>query len=388
MPGLLTPNMQAWYSRYIAPYRVAGIAEIKNGFEADSATEGGAKGIYFENRRDFALQKSVNDGIAQAAAFVDKHREEVERRERDYVAFTTLRCQLNREPIRTRTWLYVLCLFGIVLLEAFINFESFLKVPYITSPFLATGATLAVGFGVGLAAHFHGIVFRQWGFLFSPQEAAELGHENRRKDAIRRLAIGAVLLGVALLMVGGSRYYYLRDYIVQSRILGIAPPSMFGGIIFMILGNVIAYFVGVLVSYAMHDPHPIYAERDRELRKSNLRMDELKRMREQAQKTLRQGTDNELKAASNQGATARGGRYSELRDHADLIVNKDQQVVGALIAYRNALLSAMGSRHAGKHFRYPDGAYTMLLPTTTELALSGEDYAGMPITLGFNIGEN
>jgi len=387
-PGLLTQNMAAWFSKNVAALRVAAIAEMKNAFEADSKAQGGSEGVYLENRRDFAFQKSVNAAIEQAAAFADKHREEIEERERTLQSYTTLRNRMNREPVRTKTWLYILCLLGIVLLEAFINFESFMKVPYITSPFLATGATTAVGLAVAFAAHFHGVVFGQWAFHFSPHEAAEAGHENRRNDAIRRLVIGSVLLSVALLMVGGSRYYYLRDYIVQSTILGIAPPSMFGGIIFMLLGNIVAYLVGVLVAYKMHDPHPIFAEQDRKLKKANIRVEALKVARGKAQDLLRQGVSAELKAATNQDAAARGARYGELRDWADKIVNKDQEVIGALIGYRNALLGKLGPRAAERIFRYPDGSHPLLLPMSADQFLTGDEYAAMQITLGFNIGES
>lgn len=261
-PGLLTQGMAAWFGKNIAAARVAAISEMKNAFEADSRETGAAAGIYLENVCDAARQKTVNASIDKAAAFSDKHRNEVIDHDHTAESYKSLRSKMGREPIRTKKWLYVLALLGIVLLEAFINFESFLKVPYITSPFLATGATMAVGLGVGFSAHFHGVVFRQWAFLFRPQESAETAVENRRNDALRRLAIGTVLLSIALLMVGGARYYYLREYILEASILGVAAPSLFGGIVFMLLGNVVAYIVGLLVAYAMHDPNPIFAEQD------------------------------------------------------------------------------------------------------------------------------
>lgn len=387
-PGLLTQNMAAWYSRYIASQRVAAIAEVKNAFETDAKLDGGSEGVYLENRRDLALQKTVNAAIAQAAAFADKNREVIEQREQTLTAYNLLNKRLGREPVRTKVWLYVLCLLGIVLLEAFINFESFLKVPYITSPFLATGATMAVGLAVAFAAHFHGMVFRQWHFLFSPQEAAETGGEARRNDAIRRLTIGSILLFVALSMVSGSRYYYLRDYIVQSSILGIAPPSMFGGITFMVLGNIVAYVVGLLVAYAMHDPHPIYAELDKKQKLLSTRVEELKKSRSQAQNILQQGANAEIKAFSNQDQASRGINYNELRQQADFINNKDQEVIGVLIGYRNALISAMGSRVERPIFRYTDGAHSLLLPLDGDQFLTGDQYSSIQISLGFNIGDN
>ncbi|WP_140419356.1 hypothetical protein [Sphingobium sp. Z007] len=384
-PGLLTQGMAAWFGKNIAASRVAAISEMKNAFEADSRDTGAAAGIYLENVRDAARQKTINASIDKATAFSDKHKTEVIDQDQTLESYKNLRAKMGREPVRTRKWLYVMALLLIVLLEAFINFESFMKVPYITSPFLATGATMAVGLGVGFSAHFHGVVFRQWSFHFRPQESAEMAVENRRNDALRRLAIGTVLLSIALLMVGGARYYYLRQYIVEASILGVAAPSLFGGIVFMLLGNVVAYIVGLLVAYTMHDPNPIFAEQDQKLRKMSKRMEELKKERGLVQQDLAHGLSADVKAAVNQDATARGPRHGELREWANQIVNKDQEIVGVLIEYRHALLQAMGPRSKARIFRYPGGSHEMLLPIADHAMLTGDEYASLQIALGYDI---
>ncbi|NNM75795.1 hypothetical protein HJG53_02595 [Sphingomonas sp. ID1715] len=385
-PAGLTPAMQAWYARFVATARLAAIAEVRSAFQSDAG--GAAKGVYLEAERDMAMRRQVLAAIDQAARFADAHGELLNNHERIVAEFETKRAQLNRQPTRFPTWGYVLLLIGIVMLEAAINFESFLRVPYITSPFLATGATLAVGLAIGFASHFHGVVFRQMHYLFSPQEAAEVGHEERRKDAIRRLIFGTLLLAVALLMVGGARFYYLRDYIVQARILGVSPPSMFGGIIFMLLGNVVAYCVGALVAYLTHDSHPRYAELDRELRTSTKKVEELKRQRSKALRALREGADNKVQGQVNQDALTRGPRYNELREAAARIVTKDQEVIGALMTYRNALLGAMNGAAGQARFRYPDGSYEALLPMSGDIYLTADEYAAKELSLGFTTGEN
>lgn len=385
-PAALTPAMQAWYARNVATPRLAAIGEIRNGFQTDS--EGAAKGVYFEAERDMAMRRGVLAAIDQASRFSDAHKAFLEKHEQLKTAFETRCAQLNRQPVRFPGWAYVSLLIGVVLLEAAINFESFLRVPYITSPFLATGATLAVGLAIGFASHFHGVVFRQMDYLFSPQEAAEVGHAERRKDAIRRLVFGALLFAIALLMVGGARFYYLRDYIVQAQILGVSPPSMFGGIIFMLLGNVVAYAVGTLVAYLTHDPHPLYAELDREFRGSIKKVEALKRQRAKSLLALRQGADNKVQGQVNQHALTRGPRYADLREAADQIVTKDQQVIGALLSHRNALVRAMDSTSEHARFRYPDGSYEMLLPIVSDIYLTADEYIAKPLTLGFTTGES
>lgn len=384
-PGLLTQTMAAWFARYVAQPRSKAIQEMKAAFESDSRSEGGAAGVYLENKRDTSYQKSIDGAIERSRAFISANSQKVLAHEEVAESFRQMQVRMGREPVRMKKWLYVLCLLGVVLLEAFINFESFLKVPYITSPFLAFGATMAVGLGVGIAAHVHGIVFRQWTYRFTAQEAAEGGLRSRRREGVQYFAIGTFALLLALAMVGGARYYYLRDYILQSAILGIAAPSMFGGVIFMLLGNVVAYVIGGIVSFNMHDPNPLFAELDQKLRKSTAAIDALKKERRAVQQDLEDGLHAEMKSSANQETTARGPRYDELRVWADQIVNKDQQVLGLLIEYRDALLRELGPRGRSRIFKYPDGAYKELLPTNLDLVLSGDEFASLPLSLGYDI---
>ena len=392
-PAALTPTMAAWFSRFVAGPRSAAIGDLEQAFQRDSQASNGGHGCFLEYRRDTARKKFVVRSVEDSARFIDQNGATIRDNHHREQSYTLLKNRLNREPVRRPAWLYILILMLIVMLEAFINFESFLKVPYITSPFLATGATMAVGLGVGFSAHFHGIVLRQWSFLSSPQEAADQSHEERKRDAVRRLLLGAVLLGVALTMVGGSRYYYLRDYIALAQTLGTEPPSMIGGISFMLLGNLVAYFVGCLVSYMMHDPHPIYAEQDRELRRSAKKVDRIKMLRLQQQKVLRDGLETELKEISNQEQRTRGPNYTSLRELAGQVIAKDQEVIGALLRARADLLQLMRDPPQGLPpaperiaFSFPDGNHEMALPGQIDLPLTIDGYAALPLSLGFDTG--
>lgn len=386
-PALLTPMMASWYMERVGGLRVGAIADLHNGFQHDTTADGGAKSVYLEVQRDAVRSKGIREAIEETDRFLQRHKDLIDRHDRARAEFHTLKARMGREPVRPRPVVYVLALLGLVMLEAFINFESFLKVPYITSPFLATGATLAVAVGIAFAAHFHGIVLRQAGYLFSPQEAGEKAHAERKNDAVRRVIIGAVLLLVALLMVGGSRYYYLRDYILQAQILGTSAPSMTGGIGFMLFGNIVAYIVATLVAYALHDPHPIYAEKDREFKRTTKEIEAAKVKRRAAQETLRQGVGNELTAVNNHDASARGPRYGELRQMASAIDEKDQEVLGALMSYRATLIQAMAARSDVKLFRLPDGAHDEIVPPARDVLLTPQEYASLPLSLGFTVAD-
>lgn len=387
-PGYFTPEMSAWYLSNVSGHRIAALGKLSSEFEADIVGDGNVKSLFVEAERDKVRSKHRVQSINQAQQFLDRSLGVLEEYQLRRQGYETLKAQLGREPVRTNLWLYALGLLIVVMLEGFINFESFMRVPTITSPFLATGATIAVALSVGFAAHLHGTVFRQWNFLFSPNTVGDPEHKSRRKDAIKRLVVGLILLGFALGMVGGSRYFYLRDVITQAIVLGGPRPSMLGGILFMMLGNIIAYGIGAMIAYFMHDPHPIYAEHDRELRKITKKRAALEKKREQERQELRMGLDTELKGLFNQDQIARGLNYVDLRAQVDAVLNKDQEVLGVLQAYRSRLVGEISAKGTPTVFRLSEGGHEQLLPMSLDRALSPEEYSSLPLALGCATGDN
>ncbi|MCZ8322229.1 MAG: hypothetical protein O9296_11705 [Novosphingobium sp.] len=387
-PGYLTAEMSAWYLSNVAGARISAIGQIASALEGDVVGDGSVKSIFLEGARDKARSHHLSRSITQAQQFIDRTLPILQDFQDRRQSFETMRAQIGKEPVRTNYLLYGLGLFLVVMLEAFINFESFMRVPYITSPFLATGATMAVGCGVGLAAHLHGTIFRQWNFLFSPSAVSDAEHKSKVSDAVKRLVVGGVLLSIALGMVAGSRYYYLRDVITQAIVLGGPRPSMFGGISFMLLGNIVAYGIGSLIAYFMHDPNPIYAEQDRELRKVSKKRAALERQRETARTLLKTGLDNEIQSIVNQDNSARGPNYAELRSRVDSLLTKDQEVLGVLQSYRGRLVGEIAAKGARTTFRLPEGAHDQLLPMLLDRTLSAEEYVSLPLTLGCALGDN
>ncbi len=386
-PAALTPAMAAWFASRVAGPRGKAIAAISSGFQSQQMADGSPTAVLFEVERDDARSRHLTNQIDQAAQFLDHNRPLIDRVNRARFEFNTLKARHGREPVPRRTWAYIAALLVLVVLEAFINFESFLRVPYITSPFLATAVTFAVAIAVATASHHHGIVIRQWNYLFSPQDPGDKSHGSRQGDATRRLAIGAFLIFLALAIVAGSRYYYLKDVIAQAVILGQRPPSMVGGIVFMVLGNVVAYVVGTLAAYSMHDPDPNFAEKFQELTKSETKLTQLKERRLAQQETQRRGLDNALNSAANQSNAVRGPNHAELRSMVEQILEKDQEVLSALMDYRNELISLMNAEDDKPVFRLPDGASEEVLPSSLDKALTPRQYASETLVLGFSAGE-
>ncbi|MDR3508593.1 MAG: hypothetical protein P4L64_11895 [Caulobacteraceae bacterium] len=388
-PGALTPAMTAWYTSKIGGARGRAVAELAGQFQAERMPEGSPQSTFLEVACDRVRSANLAEMIDQTIQFLDHNRALLERFNTARLEFNTLEARHGRKPTPPRLIVYILGLLALVTLEAFINFESFMKVPYITSPFLATGATLAVAFAIAMSAHFHGVIFKQWNYLFSPQDPGDRSHSSRKGDAIRRLIAGGVLLTVALLMVAGSRYYYLREYIIQARILGSAPPSMLGGITFMLFGNIVAYLGGLMLSYSLHDHDPNYAEKDKEYKSATKKLDRLKRRRDAIQRAARHGLDTALSAETKQSNNTRGPNYALLRMQAGQLIEKDQKVLAIILEYRTELTQAMIQAGDGdeRRFLLPDGAYLELAPASLDRQLTPRQYAAEQITLGFGSGE-
>lgn len=344
-PAGLTPSMSAWYGRFIAARRLAAIAAVRSRFEADTVR--GVPSILLESEVDRVRHETarakhralneffVNNGPLKAEA--DQLAQDYERMRAE---------QGGRKPRMVSPRIYGLGLFVVVLLELFVNFESFMSVPYISSPFLATGITGLVALAIGWAAHLHGTLLRQWDHFFGPHD------HILRLQGLRMLGIGSVLLAVALGAVLGARYFYILPKIEQAILLGSEPPSLLGSLSFMIAGNAIVYLVGSAWAYVTHDEIPDYPSVKR---RADAKRDEYDRafQRQVADEIVRL----EQKAAAEEDKLRKRAIAQEVspshvmnRRLFQLIRNKDEEVCAVLKDYRMRLSRS----HPKVRYRYPD----------------------------------
>lgn len=182
-PAGLTPNMSAWYARFVAGRRHAAIAAVRNRFEGDQVR--GVPSILAESEIDRvghetarAKHRALNEFFTNRAALMRASDELA----RDYERMCAE--QGGRKPRMISPKLYAAGLGVVVLLELFLNFESFMAVRFIGSPFLATGITALVALAIGWASHLHGTLLRQWDYYFGPHD------QVRRLQGWRMLGIG------------------------------------------------------------------------------------------------------------------------------------------------------------------------------------------------------
>lgn len=348
-PAGLTPNMSSWYGRFIAARRQAALNAARNRFESDQVR--GVPSILIESEQDRVDHECARDKHRMLNEFYVNNaplKAEADQLTQDYERMRAE--QGGRKPRMVSPKLYAAGLALVVLLELFVNFESFMSVPYITSPFLATGITGLVALAIGWAAHLHGSLLRQWDYYFGP-------HDNTlRLQGWRMLGIGSTLLLVALGAVLGARYFYILPRIEQAILLGSEPPSLLGSLSFMLAGNVIVYLVGAAWAYATHDEIPDYPTVKRRA--------DAKR-REYESKFRRQTADEinrlEHKAAAEKEKLRRRATAQEVspnhvtnRSLFQLIRNKDEEVAAVLKDYR----ARLARNHPKIRYQYPDREVT------------------------------
>ena len=339
--AMMTAAMRSWFTEHVAPSRsaaVAGAQEAARGVEPSPGTPG----VLLRSEHDAARRHHAKRRSDNARAFREANATLLERRQRARAEHDTLRFEEGGRDAKTPShWLEFGVLFPLIMLpEGLLNFESFRRAPMIQSDFMALGATLIVGLGIGIAAYLIGRFVRQVSHYMRADSA------THGRTGWSFLAIGVVTLLVALGVVGYARYYYLLPQLQEAIILGQAPPNIFLQTGSLLLGNLVVFLIGVAVTFLLNDPNPDYSDKARLLKKLDRKAT---RLHQSGVLKQRRGFDRALKEAEDK-ATSMDRQMSGQDGYADLtrrvarIEAKDGEVASLLDRYKEALLSSGATR--------------------------------------------
>jgi len=156
-----------------------------------------------------------------------------------------------------RTWYYPLILFLVLLTECFVNYHSFNM--FWGVPAVALGTTIILGILLALAAHLHGELIKQWSNLFAPSRSPA-----ERWGAWRMFGISTMALVIVLGFTGWARWAAAIESIHGQDAgsvlgdIGIVQVNPMRDVFISLIANLGAWMVGVIISYAGHDPDPEY----------------------------------------------------------------------------------------------------------------------------------
>lgn len=150
---------------------------------------------------------------------------------------------------------YAIIMLFVGVAEYFINYDTLFL--FFGVPVIAIGATTILAVCLALIAHEHGKIIKQWRKRYSREVA-----RKDREYLILFLTIFGLLLLIAV--TGWMRLQAVDNLVtapLQNNILGksvavnVDPTRE---VVISLGANVLAWFVGVLISYAAHDADPIY----------------------------------------------------------------------------------------------------------------------------------
>lgn len=253
-PAGMTPRMVEWWMTQIQPLRVRALEEIRSAFEGDAlSSSSSGRGVFVDGELDRVqqnrtrdLERCLRDFHANASHLAN----EQEEASRDY---QQMHAREGREPDIHPGPVYGAILALIVIIEAFLNWESLLRLPSF-SPAMATAAAVVIGAVITYAAHEQGTVLKQYSYWFGPHDKA------RFYQGVRRLILSAAALSVGLAAIGTARFFLLLPEVDRAILLGLEPPSIPGSILMLSMMNLAVFLVGVGVAFWFHDQNPQYVK--------------------------------------------------------------------------------------------------------------------------------
>jgi len=336
-PGL-TPSMKTWLQHHVAGKRSAAIAEAQS--LARSVPLGkGAAGFVDKVDLDHEKRHRATRRAEVLGAFRKKHPELTSDLENAEIEYGRMKADEGHRDAKVPSHLleWGILLPAIMLPEGLLNFESFRKAPIIQSDFQALGATIITGIGIAVAAHLIGRFIRQFNFFMR----ADDDYQNRAGWPL--WSIGSALLTVCLGVVGYARFYYLVPLRDMQLSLGQEPSPLLVQIGSLLLGNMVVFFIGMAITFLMHDPNPDFSDKARTLKKLKKKMSSLRHKEVDTQLTAvdRAYKENIEKVRRKAGPLNSMSQFAEVRRLVDKIQAKDQEVMAALSQYKEVLSSKL-----------------------------------------------
>ena len=387
-PAHLTTGMLNWYGIFVGPKRGLALHAIASVFK-EQADRAKGEGFLLQTRLAAIEEEHLQGRLQCYKHHKQQHHADSEQIKqldgtisRDLEQYRMRKAQLGREAKVLNRPLYLTVLFFVIFgSEAAINLESFEALPWAT-PAIAWGATIIIGIAIGLAAHYHGTVFKQYGYWFGADQ-----HDNKRGPAWRMVIGGSLALMLSLAFVYDARSAYLVAYSVAlsgfGQTGGFQPLSTIWVIGGSLLGNIIVYLVGVLWAYLLHDSDPEFEDLKKSLDRNTQTVDVLKRRLEQhlhrdveqLNAILKRKTEEAKRAnifvATQPNLAWAQGLFSSFQ-------SKDQEVVALLQEYRGQLIQKMGP--AAKKVKF---AICCDDPYSDRKNVSSDEYLHMALKLKY-----
>lgn len=333
-PNNFTPQMRDWYTCHVSPVRALALQQIKSNYEtkivSDPLLE--ARINQIENDKLENINHEV-EMFSQIDEVMEINKKRVESL-RKYEAFKAAENRDAEPPLGNK---YYGGLFIVAVIEAVVNFESFLSIPKV-SPFFASGLALLVFLAVAYSAHVYGKMFKQNKMLFGATASA-----SERRINIKEFTISTFALTIAMLIVGWGRYYFFGTELMTATLtIGGSKTSFYVQMSATMLANILIWSLGVLWSMRWHDSVPGFTESRATAESLNKIYRKLVKVHltDRIMKHTAEAKDKiEKERNREKDFQQKFDKYAEMRMTFEKIKAKDKEVLGLLNEYRTQLIS-------------------------------------------------
>lgn len=379
-PAMMTNHMGNWYRLQVDSLRRPALDEINAAMQA-IGEQTGVPGNLLERKLDDIQDKQVS-------AKRNAKREHQEKRSAQYSILDEYRksyqaarnlyeqkkAELRREP-KMIGWFYWAAIIFIGIFEAFINFEAFSSLSFMT-PAVALGSTMVIAILLALSSHLHGQFLAEFQHRF--------GDHRRPGDvwaAWRIFGLGTVGLFIVLAAVWYARANYLRDAILEAAVIGGTPPSWLATVGGSLLMNMGVWVAGVIISFMSHDSDPSFPEAKKASEKHGKKFRDLEaKLNGEIEREFRrinaEAENGRTNAHSLEATLKTDPRYQAARKQFERLTGQDSKVMGLLHTYQTTL--AARAEETGLLFTRKDE----LLASVVE-EMSTAEYAAVRIKLKY-----
>lgn len=340
-PASLTPHARNWYSMYIGGTRRAALDEINRAMQNIGQKTGVGARLLERELDEIDDQVIVEKRAAKKNHLeqnVGRH-EQMDEVKTAYIQSKTQydrkRMQRGREPI-IPGFLYFGMIVFIGIFEAFINFEAFSALAFMT-PAVALGSTVVIAVLLAMSSHLHGKFLKEIQYRFGDQNK-----DGDRGAALRMFSIATLGLSIVLGAVWYARANYLSDIILETSVIGGTPPSWLATVGGSLLLNLGVWVAGVILSFQMHDPDPdfpdsykSYQKHKDDYRSRQQKLDgELETVYKRINAKAEMDRENALTFSQSM---ERDTDFQIVRKQFDRMTSQDAKVLGLLRTYQAKL---------------------------------------------------
>lgn len=354
-PAGITPQMRNWFANSITPSRKSALTAIDDELsKIDNVALGDPillERTLWEADRELIREKrrvtaDAKTKLGKVYSALSKLEEEEDKEARLFESKRN--AYAGRQPQIFNPYFYVIILVLLGVTDMALNWQHIYEAKIGDgSPIIAAGIAFTIAVGIGIAAHYLGLVLKQHKQRFGVHNDDADIWDGKRLYA---LSIGTATVAMSIVAWIRLRYFDLAT--VEATMLAEEAPNLFATVAGSMTSNLGVLMVGTIIAYVTHDEDQLYVNTKKRLDKLDK---DIASHHDKITKKLTPGFDKasekaklEKQRAHNcHKSFANDPNYQEARRLMDEMLSQDARVLSILQNYKSELTrSGLGANVA------------------------------------------